>query len=655
MGIPATTLRGDLTGTAFGGVPTWTDYTASLETGQDGQPITLTWGKQDEDDAPQPRTCEFILDNTDGRFTTGASIITTAHQFNVQVTVNGSTYDLFTGFVEDVEVLFTGTTHAQVKVSCVDLTGRLEQVELRSMVEHEMLADSPSYLYPLSEDAPSTSAADSSPNQLDPAVRLDSKYGANILEFGTSMNGMFDGVNGVRFGEENLSGGATAPATVLSLPSTAFVPTSGAHTLECWYLAPDAPPSGSAFILDQGAPSSGDRVSLFVNSSGQPAYSINGGGWTAIAAGTRSICDGRVHHLVATLASDRVTARLYVDGALVDTDTAGGLTDFLGIKDFFVGGIVRYGSNAGASNASGAVALVAGYASELTAATILRHYQAGVGTGPVESTALRVGRLMHTYHGLTNLVDPGIGVAGATMAAQRTLGVSLQAALQKVADTEGGPVFAKADGKLTLQFRNTRYWPASAFTLTCGTDINPDVVVRKDRLGLVNDQTVSRDGGASQRVIDQTSITAYGRKTASLEVASSTDFDALQNAAWKVATGKTPVTRLSEVTLDLMTMASTSLLQSVLQATISTAFTLTGQPTQTPADLTATGTGLFVEGGSMRMGVTAWELTFFTSPLAASGASFAAGGSTPNLPNTLRADSSASQRTKLDAGLKIPF
>ena len=259
MGLPATTLRGDLTGTAFGGVPTWTDYTASLETGQDGQPITLTWGKQDEDDAPQPRTCEFILDNTDGRFTTGASIITTAHQFNVQVTVSGSTYDLFTGFVEDVEVLFTGTTHAQVKVSCVDLTGRLEQVELRSMVEHEMLADSPSYLYPLSEDAPSTSAADSSPNELDPAVRLDSKYGANILEFGTSMNGMFDGVNGVRFGEENLTGGATAPATVLSLPSTAFVPTSGAHTLECWYRAPDAPPSGSAFILDQGAPSSGDR------------------------------------------------------------------------------------------------------------------------------------------------------------------------------------------------------------------------------------------------------------------------------------------------------------------------------------------------------------------------------------------------------------
>lgn len=64
---------------------------------------------------------------------------------------------------------------------------------------------------------------------------------------------------------------------------------------------------------------------------------------------------------------------------------------------------------------------------------------------------------------------------------------------------------------------------------------------------------------------------------------------------------------------------------------------------------------LFIEGAREALGARTWGIEFFNSPLSASGSSFTSGTSTPTLPNTLRADSSASERTKLDAGLKIPF
>lgn len=48
MTAPTIVLRMDLTGTAFGTAPTWTDYSTHLTTAGDGEPISITRGGQDE-------------------------------------------------------------------------------------------------------------------------------------------------------------------------------------------------------------------------------------------------------------------------------------------------------------------------------------------------------------------------------------------------------------------------------------------------------------------------------------------------------------------------------------------------------------------------------------------------------------------------------
>lgn len=265
-----------------------------------------------------------------------------------------------------------------------------------------------------------------------------------------------------------------------------------------------------------------------------------------------------------------------------------------------------------------------------------------------EASDDRFARLL-AYAGLTST---GLPTGVATMAGQRTAGKTLVQALRQVADTEGTVCFVKPDGQFTFHARNHRYWPTSSFTLNA-SNIDPSVEVRKDTQGLVNDQTATRDGGAEQRAFDQDSIDAYGTADGgSLDVAPSTDYDALQNAAWRVGTGKTPLPRVTSVKVNLLAQTDTALVQSLLSATIGTAFTLTGMPSQTPGGTTMT---LFVEGWHEVVGLNEWSIEFYTSPLARSGVSFTSGTSTPTLPNTLRASATADERTKLDAGLKIPF
>lgn len=659
MSLPAITLRGDNTGTAFGGTPTYTDYIDYLETGGDGEPITITWGKQDEDTSPQPRRCTFTLNNTDGRFTTGAHIITTASIFNAQVTVSATVYDRFTGLVEDVEILFPGTSHSAVRVVCVDISGRLAEAQpLRAVYDEEVLADAPRFFYPLTEEAGAVAAGDLT-NTGPPLLATNSKFGAGTCNFGAE-GALFDRT-GVEFDADTIGANTTESITILKATPgaghAAMPPTSGGFTLEMVVGPLTAPPSGgfTSYAVTLISPDALSGATYFYWTSTGLARFVAGDGvdQASITATVPAaeLADGRRHHVLATLAADYRTANLYVDGVLCGTDVAGAAVDVSKYSEILVGGIILNATYPAAFNVRGVISGVALHGGVLSGTRINAHGTAALGTGPEERSDQRFTRIL----GYAGLTTTGLPTGQATMGGQRTAGVTVVDALKKVADTEGSSSFVTATGNLTFQARNARYWPVSAFTLDA-KDISPGVVIRKDRLGLINDQTATRDAGAAQRSQDSASINSYGRRDGGdLDVAPSTDYDALQNAAWRVGTGKTPVTRISSLHLDLTTMESTTLLQSVLTATLGTPFSLTGQPSQTPSELTAAGAGLFLEGATERIGVGTWDIDLFNSPLRASGVSFASGGATPNLPNTLRADAAASERTKLDAGLKIAF
>lgn len=633
---PQLTLRIDTSGTAFGGSPTWTTYTEHLMARAG---VQITWGRSDEQAEPAPRQFSFELSNASGVWTPGKAGTPAGWDVGARVrftvTVDGVNYERADGYVDSIEPTWVGGVHTWnvVRVSCTDISARLALGQpLRSMVVQEMLADNPTCLYPLDEADGSTSAGDISVNRAAAAQRRDGKYGSGTVSFATDM-GLADPTTGVQFGSTS-PGDFDTPVSTLALVggmSTAnFVPANGAHTVSMWVVMPTVAPAVQ-YTLSLQTSEDGSAIELGVLSSGVINFYLVSPGTAGNGPnGTTSLCDGKLHHLVGTLAADQKTAKLYIDGVLISTYVSATTFSFADLRFHGLGG--RSTSVDQGFAFPGTMANYAVYPSALSAARILVHYQAGKGA-LLEQSGARYARLA-AYAGLTTT---GLPTGTAQMGAQNTAGAGVTDALAKVARTEGTVSYVTGAGDLTFQDRTIRYNATAGLTLTAGQTSGTDPIkIRRDRQGLANEMTVSRDGGASQRYVDATSQAAIGRfDGGSLEVAPSTDADALNNAAWRVHTHKGFATRIPGVTVNLLG-AEDSVRTAVLGAGISTLLTLTGLPSQAPASSVS----LFIEGGSERIAYEDWEIDFFTSP---------------NLPATLRADGTASALTALDAGLVIPF
>jgi hypothetical protein len=646
VSLPAVTLRIDATGTAFGAAPTWTDQTAALRTSGDGAPVQITWGRQDEQGEPQPRTCTFLLDNLTGAFTPGhasaAAGWDVGARVNVRLTVGASTYDRFDGYVDSIEPTWPGGVQSWsvVKVSCTDVTARLAIGQpLRSLAEQEILEDGPSAFWPLTEPSDSSTAGDVSGNQVGSLTPAVSKYGPGTIDFGA------DGPTAEFSAAKFAHGTSLVANTVLTGPPSA-APQAPPYSVEMWFVVDSLNSNGSSIptyenILLKTGTSAKAAMSLGVGD----LYNFNPGevvgffsidGVTGVPIGSNGVRvdDARWHHFVATLSADGLTAKSYLDGALVATNVSATAIVMPPAAFLRVGGSL-VGTPLGDPTElafDGRLALVAFYNTQLSAARVLVHYQAGAQL-LVERSDQRYARIA----GYANIGTTGLPTGQATMAGQNTSGKNVTEALADVARTEGTFSYATGAGALTFQARNTRYTPTSTLSLTAD-DIAADTTLRRDRQGFANEITVTRDGGATQRVVDTTSQAAKGRfDGGSFTVMPSTDYDALQNASWQVAVRKTPKNRLPSVTVNLTEQTDNTFIGNVLTAGISTLLTVTGLPTQAPAS----SVDLFIEGGTETISVRDWTVEFFTSP---------------SLPfTTLRADGTASSRTKLDNGLKIPF
>jgi hypothetical protein len=634
--LPVPTLRIDLAGTAFRGTPTWTDCTSDLLLGGSGQPARITWGAQDERSDPVASTLEFMLDNSAdtgklaGRWTPGHANADADWNVDCRVsfrlTRNATVYEEFDGYVESVEPTWPGGVQSWsvVKVTCVDVTARLgRQAPLNAMVIEEMLADSPTYLYPMTEPQGSTSAGDIVNPTVNPAaVLINSKYGALPVDFGHD-TGMFDGLPGIGFAPNSLTSSA-ATALAIRYGNTvlgACIP-DAAHTVECWFTTTQT--AAVLGIINVQEKDSLVRALLVMQTDGKIAATWYNMSRTLVSAA--SYRDGLPHHVAVTQGADKKTFKLYVDGVVVDSLVNAFTNDMPGFILNEVGADSRGGGSFG-----GTINFMALYPSELSAARLLAHYQAGKGTLN-ERSDQRYARIA----AYTNVPTTGLPTGLATMGGQKTAGRSVTEVLSEVAQTEGSESYATGAGELTFQVRTARYNATAGVSLTAD-DLSPDTALRIDRQGVMNQLTAERTGGATQTYIDATAQLADGiADGGSFTVAPSTDYDALQNAAWRVATHLAPQLRIPSVKVDLLQVSADATVQACLAAGSGTLVTITGLPSQAPSSSVS----LFVEGGVTIVGLNEWSVEWFTSP---------------NLPTTLRADAVASARTKLDNGVKIPF
>lgn len=457
--------------------------------------------------------------------------------------------DLFYGFVEDG---WEQTLQPPIGMTCtirlVDLLGVLVNHPLPSVLESEILADSPVAYWPLDEGSGRV-MRDASGNG------HSGTYSADITSLAASIEPLDGGtVPAIHFRDEHrgfydqLSARLTTqPATVEMVLQQDAESDEGGH-----YYIP----------FRQGSGNSGDGIAFNIGSAGLSGVGYDhrlfgrfmwaGVNFAATPAGSFTI--GEPHHVLLQIVS--TTTTLYLDNVgytATEIGTSG---------DNFFGTAIGNGSLSTSHRAfEGRVGYVALYDSTLSAARRDAHYEAF--TEPL--SGLRSDEQIQWVldqlgvpAGLVNL-DQGVSIMGPL----DTAGRDALDLIRLITATEAGDFYVDHHGGGVLRFRN-RYssWEATRSTVTQATfsddptasdtavvRVDPDTLVIEPNgvKSIVNTAEVSWRGGV-EVTRDATSVAAYGPRRKTIGTVATSPLIAQAVGQWEVAQGVTPRTRVKSFT-----------------------------------------------------------------------------------------------------------
>jgi hypothetical protein len=530
--------------------------------------LSLSRGRQDWQGGVTAGSLSLTLNNADGRFTPGSTIIASPspikvdQRIRVTETVNGTTFTRFTGYVKQWPVAWPATvsTWATVQVVATDAQARAERRVLRSVIEEEVLADGPRAYYTLAEPDTATTAADHSGTG-SPALAMAGTGAA--VSFGVS------------------DAGAPNPADTVA----AF---SGSTYLRA-DLGPVIPGAAEIWFKTstndaQTRPLLGVGYGLFLQSGHLIATS-------STTADAGAVADGVWHHAVIQ------GTDVYLDGVLATSNFFG--FDASHESDLWVGGnsVPQY------PEFIGSIAHVAIYSGALTGTQISNHHAAGSTRFAGESGTARIGRIAR-YGALTLAT---LDTSLTNVAAADFAGSSLWDQIQAVADAEFGVVFTDGSGKLTFQNRNRVAVKTTPDLTMDKSYVTPDVQPMHDDQQILNYIEATAVGtGVAQLARNTSSENLHGRYSDSKNYLVQTDAEALDRANWILSNFAEPTTRYGTLTVNLyaMPVATQALVLGALE--IGAWLQITDMPTQNTGGATV---DLVVEGYSEQATASSWTLT----------------------------------------------
>lgn len=547
----------------------WTDVSTYVNA-EEG--LDIARGRPDELADVEPSSLALTLDNRDGRFTpeNAAGAYYPDVKIGVPIRVSavwvlgggGTTYRRYTGYVDQWPVSWPerNSGRAIVTVGAMSRMARLgRNAELRSVIEEEVLADSPTAYYTLGDPEGSTVAT--------------ATVGEPLSLAGTGTDVTFGTATGP--GTDSLTAATFAAGKILRVDSADPVLTSAdtGRALEFWFVSPLA--ATAQQMMNVASSTGNDYIEVVIDSIGR-VLAANGALGLA-TNGPATSDDGLLHHVVVreTTAAGVATMRLYIDGVLADTDTGAGA--FLDQTIIEVG---RARTSA-APYFTGTIAHVAVYATDLSATRIADHYLSGTTGFEGDSSDERIERIAF-YAGVPSAEISTETGNTASLSFQDPTGQTPVEAMLDVVHTENGLLFDAGDGLLTFQSRGHRYGAASVLTLSATTQqIEGDLVPVLDDFGVTNDVTAT-NGATTTRVVNQTSIDDRGLYKESVDLLTTSSYEVEDWANYLTGAYGNPRVRVPSLSIQLIIQPSATI-TALLALELGDLMTISTLPSQAPA------------------------------------------------------------------------
>jgi len=497
-------------------------------------------------------------------------------------TWNGTTYPVFTGYVDSIESEYAGPPNgnATTTIYATDGFKVLEAADLASSAyAQEVTTDSPSHWWRLGETG----------------VPYFDSVGTAHLEVGVGKNAPTPGADSL------ISREAGDALTFTELNSVQLVSAAGGATSGSQYTV--------EFVIRSPLPPSTTRNILYWrDSSGllEEQVSFSGAAdagalmWGPLNSNPTIVANDTVRHVaLVQTATDKF---MYVDGALI-TSAASAATDYTGGR-FYLG-------TASTNNFGGVIDEVAVYPTALSAARVASHAAEVATPWNGDTPGARIARVLDAagWPGALRQLDTGTSVLQSA-----ELDTTALEHAQKAAASDFGVLFIRADGAVRFIGRAGLFNQAELATFGDGgggelgyVSMRPELT---DQL-IRNDVTISRVEGVAQNVKDATSISTYLRHSYAVEgLIHNSDTLSRSAAEFTVSEFKDPQRRISNMVVAPRGDPS-NLFPKVLGLELENQLTVKDRP---PGGGSANSQDTTIEGISHTVTPMWWETTWNLAP-----------------------------------------
>lgn len=561
-------------------------------------PMTLSIGRADELSDTQPGTLTLTLDNTDGRFSVGSTLVGIPIRVGMPIRVYvgepayPTTRKWFYGYVDSWPVEWPGGlgNNARSTITATDALTRLSRRKFRTLTEeHAYRWFVPQWYYRLDEGTGATVATDTSGQGAGTLRATGTVIEPGAGEAPPAASGTSWNFTGTDY-----------------LYASSGVPVPNHFTFAFYY--DGTLPTATATLVQVGEGS--NYVRILMDTTGALHFELLQPAYTEVFTGA-PIAANMWHHLTVSVtpSGSNTAVRVYWNG-----------NAFLSVNPTYLAGVVDFSTATKSltigKNFRGFISHV--YAPTVApttsgyAKTYFDIYSSFITGFPADNVGSRFTRLAR-YVGMTTdnaLYD--MTNSDSTLVHSDLTGRTALDALNELATTEAGLLFVRGDGTLYLHGRQYRSveasqhntGPGSCYTVPASA-LSPNTSFTTDTQNVVNTATVTIVNGPSATASNSASIANLGVFETSIGTLASGWESARDYATWLVNRHSVPKPRLGDVTLDLLTLDE-PLAYQLVWLDIDDRIDITGLPSQSPV---GTDAHLFVEGFTQTVSSTEWSIT----------------------------------------------